>query len=33
MVRAGKNGGLPVQASEVIDYGKDLIVANYLRIE
>jgi len=33
MVGARRNGGLHVQAIEVLDHAKDVIVANDLRIE
>ena len=33
IVETRRNEGLPVQAIEVVDHGKDVIVANYLRIE
>ena len=33
IMKARRNQGLHVQAIEVVDYSKDLIVANYLSIE
>jgi hypothetical protein len=33
IVQARRHEGLPVQAIEVVDHGKDLIVANDLRVE
>ena len=33
IMKARRNEGLHVQAIEVVDHGKDVIVANYLRIE